>query len=222
MINLSGVYLIENTVNRNRYIGSSVNLMHRKYVHFRELGLGIHRNSHLQRAFEKYGGMAFTFAVLLLCEPFELLRYEQALIDHLQPEYNLYVTAGSPLGMKQSEETKKKMREAHLGRMYKPMSDEGKRNLSDAHKGKKPSEENNRKRLEAVRGHPKSEETKQKIRLANTGHHHSDETRKKLHDHHLGKKPTNLEQLAAYRRGRPLTEEHKKHISEALKRRNAP
>ncbi len=35
-----------------------------------------------------------------------------------------------------SEETKKKLRSAHLGKKYKPMSNEGKRNMSLAHIGK--------------------------------------------------------------------------------------
>jgi group I intron endonuclease len=218
MRNYSGIYMIENIVDRKRYIGSSVNLMHRKVTHFKTLSMGIHRNSHLQRAFAKYGGSSFSFHVLMLCEPSELLHYEQALLDRLHPEYNIYEVAGSPLGMKFSDETKKKMSETRKGKTKGPMSEEGRRNIGEAHKGQKPSEENKRKRLEAIIGQPRSEETRQKIREANTGRHPSEETRRKMSESHKGKKTSeaNKRALVAARKGIPLTEEHKLHISQAL------
>ena len=52
---ITGIYMIKNTINNKKYIGSSVNIAHRKCTHFRELCSGIHSNEHLQSAFNKYG-----------------------------------------------------------------------------------------------------------------------------------------------------------------------
>jgi hypothetical protein len=62
----------------------------------------------------------------------------------------------------------------------KIVSDETKRKLSEAHKGKTPSDET-RKKLSGVKmGHIHSEETKRKIKEGNTGKKLSEETKRKL------------------------------------------
>ena len=64
----------------------------------------------------------------------------------------------NPLGMlgkHHSNETKERMSKKHLGRKYKPMSEEGKKNISIATKGKKLSEETKRK-MSISRTGPKS------------------------------------------------------------------
>ena len=106
----SGVYAIENILNGKQYIGSTSNLRKRRLDHFGTLRQGKHDNEHLQRAFNLYGEDAFVFRHLLVCELFELLRYEQGLIDAITPEYNMCQVAGSSLGRKTSDETKEKLR----------------------------------------------------------------------------------------------------------------
>ncbi len=81
----SGIYRITCIPTSKFYIGSAVNLYHRRVCHFNDLQHGTHRNSRLQRAWNKYGPDAFTFEVLeLILIPF-LLEREQYWFDKLQP-----------------------------------------------------------------------------------------------------------------------------------------
>lgn len=107
----SGIYQIVNRANGKRYIGSSANLKNRRLTHFGYLRLGIHHNTHLQASYNKYDRDAFEFHVLLYCEPFELLRYEQFFIDCYKPEYNKNIIASSSLGVKRSIATREKIRQ---------------------------------------------------------------------------------------------------------------
>lgn len=50
-----GIYKIVCLKNNKSYIGSFSNLRVRKNAHFRLLRNGEHYNSHIQRAFDKYG-----------------------------------------------------------------------------------------------------------------------------------------------------------------------
>ena len=70
-------------------------------------------------------------------------------------------------GMHRSNETRKKISKAHKGRTF---SEEHRRKLSEAKKGKHRSEETCRKISETMKGIPSW----------NKGIHHSDETRKKI------------------------------------------
>ena len=66
-------------------------------------------------------------------------------------------------GIKRSEEFKRKVSEANKGRK---LSEEHKRKLSEAHKGRSQSEESNRKRSEMMKGRKVSEEHKRSISVA--------------------------------------------------------
>jgi len=112
----SGVYCIENTLNKKQYIGSSKNVYKRRNRHFSELKNGKHKNSKLQNSYNKHGKEAFIF--YLLEEVFNeklLIEAEQRLINQFKPEYNINLIANSSLGIKRSEETKEKVRQANLG-----------------------------------------------------------------------------------------------------------
>lgn len=112
-----GIYQITNTVTGYIYIGQSTDINKRFRVHRNKLEKGIHSNPFLRKTYKKHGGDKFLFSVILYCEVFELTRYEQGLIDALQPEYNTdrkCITL--PKGRKCSEESKKKMSDAHLGK----------------------------------------------------------------------------------------------------------
>ena len=93
-------------------------------------------------------------------------------------------------GLIHSEETKIKMSEARKGEKNhnygKTHSEEHKRNISEAQKGRTHSEETRRKLSDAHKGKTLSDETKRKLSEVNKGenHHmygktHSEETRKK-------------------------------------------
>src|SRR5216684_1737979 len=60
----SGIYKITCTANKKIYIGSAVNLYHRKGQHFSDLRQNKHHNPIMQNAWNKYGEQAFIFEVL--------------------------------------------------------------------------------------------------------------------------------------------------------------
>ena len=100
-------------------------------------------------------------------------------------------------GKPMSEESKKKLSEAHKGKSVwnkgKKLSEETKKKLSETHKGKKLSEEARKKMSEAHKGKHHSEETKKKLSEANKGKPSwnkgkkmSKETRNKMGEVHKG------------------------------------
>ena len=93
------------------------------------------------------------------------------------------------LGLKHSEESKKKMSESlrNSGRVYCPLSEEQKIKISISRKGIKHSEETKRKMSEAGKGRIFSEEHKRK--------------------------------LSEWQKGKTLSEEHKRKLSESQRRR---
>lgn len=101
----SGIYKILNKVTGDFYIGSACKLERRKYEHFNLLTKNKHYNKFLQRSYNKYKD--FEFIILFNCEKEELLKTEQSYLDLLKPVYNLTPVAGSMLGFKFSEKTKK-------------------------------------------------------------------------------------------------------------------
>jgi len=129
----SGIYCIENSKNKKRYIGQTTDLRRRKLRHFLDLEKNSHYNKHLQGAYNKYGKTAFEFNILIYCEPFELTKYEQFFVNFYTPEilYNERLECvDSSFGIKRSKETKRKMSESHVGFLGKNHSKEAKRKIS--------------------------------------------------------------------------------------------
>lgn len=115
IVNISGIYLIVNIINNKIYVGSSYKINARWSGHKHELRLNKHHSILLQRAWNKYGEENFKFVVLEYVDKKELIEREQYWLDKLKCYdkrigYNHYLKAGSPLGIKQSEETKAKRR----------------------------------------------------------------------------------------------------------------
>ena len=108
---------------------------------------------------------------------------------------------------KPSEETKRKISEAHKGISHST-SEETKKKLSEIMKGK-----NN-----WIKGSKLSEETKRKISEAHKGisHSTSEETKRKISEARKGK-PSPMKGKESFRKGKTLSEEHKRRISEGLK-----
>lgn len=100
----TGVYSITNVVNGKKYIGSSVSFIRRWRLHKTQLRTGSHHSRYLQSAWDKYGEESFIFSKISLCPVTDLIVTEQARIDELRPEYNVCGVAGSPLGVKRTEE----------------------------------------------------------------------------------------------------------------------
>lgn len=115
---MKGIYQIKNNKTGDRYIGSSVNIRRRWNAHKSELRMGYHHSPYLQNAWNKYGKGNFAFRMILECEAFELQRHEQWLLDNWNPEYNTEQVVGKPqIGRCTTEETREKIRQAHLGKV---------------------------------------------------------------------------------------------------------
>lgn len=187
----SGIYRIDGPSGKF-YVGSAQSISRRWIEHKRDLRKGDHANPKLQCAWNCHGESAFRISVLeVVADLSKLLEREQHWLDALDAVgagYNVMVTAGSRYGMKASEETKKRMSDAHKGRKHGPMSEEQKAYYSQLYKGRKLSEETRRKMGEARRGKPRPESVKEALRKANTGRKLSDETKRKIAEARSGSK----------------------------------
>jgi hypothetical protein len=94
---VAGVYEIM-APNGHRYVGSSVCLARRWATHRRLLSAEKHHAPGLQRAWRRFGGESFTFAVLELVADVDHLGVrEQFYITRLRPQYNVRKMAIRPL-----------------------------------------------------------------------------------------------------------------------------
>jgi len=114
----SGIYKITNKQNGKIYIGSSLNIYQRFYMHRSNLDRGKHHSTHLQRAWDKYGKENFIFEIIEeVPDKSMLLEREQYYMDtaksyERESGYNINPTATSRLGAKHTEEAKRKMSES--------------------------------------------------------------------------------------------------------------
>lgn len=199
------LYLYTNKINYKCYIGVTSNLIKRQQAHKQAKS-----NTYFHNAINKYGYDNFYFDILdvTLQTNKELFEKEMYWIgyfkDHGIELYNItgggdcgpvnYGKDNGFYGRKHSEESKKKMSEAHIG--HKP-STETRKKLSESHKGKVLSEEHKAKLSEAKKGKKHSEEHCKKNGEAkkgnkyNIGRKHSDETKKKMSKAGKGKVPHN-------------------------------
>jgi hypothetical protein len=145
-----------------------------------------HPNAHLQSAWNKYGEECFVLTPLMLCEIYELERYEQAYLDIYKPEYNVAVDVKASMrGVKFSKESIEKLRLSHLGHVPSEETRE-KLSLFQSTRVRPPCSEETKEKIRQKllgrthTGCPRSEETKEKLRLAKLGTRHSEETRAKM------------------------------------------
>jgi hypothetical protein len=109
----TGVYKI--TIQNHVYIGSAaISFRKRWRQHQLDFIRDIHHSRFAQNAFNKYGIAAFE--IMELCPRELCIEREQWWIDTLKPDLNIQKIADSALGVKRTEETKRKCREAHLGK----------------------------------------------------------------------------------------------------------
>lgn len=124
ILNSAGIYVIRNTLNGKRYVGSAKSFKVRFRTHRKYLRAGRHHSNKLQRAWTKYGEAAFLFEIIEIVEDQTQLRErEQHWIDTLDPVrlgYNMTPTAGSLLGFTLTKEAKDKISLAHKGKPKTP------------------------------------------------------------------------------------------------------
>lgn len=98
----SGVYIIKNTVTEKLYVGSTNNFSVRWKRHICDLNKQTHTGIKLQRAWNKYGSLAFEFCVIEYVDNLaSLMEREQHWLNTLKSVelgYNTLPTAGSNRG----------------------------------------------------------------------------------------------------------------------------
>lgn len=182
----SSIYKIRNKINGKLYIGSAVKISLRWARHRCDLNLNRHQNRLLQRAWNKYGVDAFIFEIIEVVEPAKLIEREQFWLDWLKPIYNLTPTAGNSLGVKHTEETRKRMSLAK-----QQMTEKTKKKISEINKGRKHTDEHKAKISKGNIGRIVSQETKDKIGAAHKGRKNTTEQieAKKIRQRKLDKWP---------------------------------
>lgn len=153
---MKGIYCIENNVNGKKYIGQSTNIENRWKLHRYHLERGTHENSHLQRAWDKYGGSAFRFFVVEELEEGlsdSEMRWIALFNTHGNGGYNLTDGGEGKCGARLTDEQRKHLSTINMGKRnpnygLKRTAEQRKR-LSDALKGKKkkPLTEEHRKKI---------------------------------------------------------------------------
>jgi len=110
---LTGIYKIE--INEHIYIGSASKGFEKRWkLHLKDLlGPNSHHSYKMQKYFDECQNI--NFSIIELCEPEKCIEREQYYIDTLKPDMNISPTAGSSLGIKRTDETKEKCRQAKLG-----------------------------------------------------------------------------------------------------------
>lgn len=120
-------------------MGSSSFVQSRWRLHKSHLIKNIHSNKHLQNSFNRCGKESFQFILIEECSIDILIEREQYWIDFLnttdrQKGYNNRLYAENNIGIKRSEETRKKISEAKKGKCF--LSDEHYKKLADINRGK--------------------------------------------------------------------------------------
>lgn len=166
------IYRILCTANGRAYIGSSVEAKRRFYLHRLDLEAGRHHSPRLQAAWNKYGADAFVFEVVEHVEDalFLVGREQNWLWNNESTLLNCSMVAGSPLGVKRTEEQKQRMK-ASKQAFY--ATEEGKAHLANMHaknRGRVMTDEERERRSQSARGkiagRPKSEAHKAALKAA--------------------------------------------------------
>jgi group I intron endonuclease len=198
-----GIYRWRQLSTGKKYIGSTKNLRTRKIQHVTTLNNNSHANCHLLNAWNKYGKDDFVFEILeVIGDESELRKKEQWYLDTMIEygvDFNIRLDANHEgEGSRFSEETRRRMSEAHKGLKRKPFSEDHRENLGKAKRGRPISEEHKKHISDAQKGvkkKPFSEEQKRRRPKPPgfAGMKHSDETKAKMSVWQKGKKKNRAE-----------------------------
>jgi group I intron endonuclease len=167
-----GVYFIKNLITEKVYVGSSIDIFTRWSRHRYELVNNKHHSAKLQNSFNKHGENAFVYCLAQSAENRAMAtKIEQEWIIKLNAidnGYNVNPIANNigmmpkteehkkkiglaHIGRKLSEESKDKIRKAHIGKANKPFTEETIKKMSASKLGKKPMTDDGKKRLSEYR-----------------------------------------------------------------------
>lgn len=203
----SYIYSITNKLNGQMYIGKTINPKKRFNDHCK------YKSSLIGKAIRKHGRDNFVYQVLYDCPTEEqAYRVEVFYIRLLKTQtpfgYNL--DSGGMGGKQPCEETKRKISQSLIGNKYTfgyKHTEETRKKMSEARKGKHLTEEHKRKLSESKKGENNP----------SYGKHPTEETRKKMSEARMGNK--NCVGRIPWNKGKKRSEETKQKISKALKGR---
>lgn len=238
------IYKSTNNASGKSYVGQTNDVDRRQEEHIADAMHG--SDCHFHRAIRKYGKESFTWTLIEECEDHLSNEREAFWIDHFGTFVDGYnMTTGGDSSFERtviSVDTRRKMSESHMGERNHnfgvPKSEETKRKMSEAQKGRKLTEEQRRKNREARLGRKHSSETRVKMSEARRGHIVTEETKRKISEGNKGKKMSqaSCEKMSAVKKGktpplavreavsralkgRPRSDETKRKISEGHRRR---
>lgn len=128
------IYQIRRIATEQCYVGHTVKQVELRWAaHLVLLSAGKHHSRYLQCAWDKYGMAHFNFELIEQCDDADKLLREQYYIDNLDSCFNTAKVAGSRLGVLFTEEQKLRLSAQRMGHST---TDEAKRKIGEAHKGK--------------------------------------------------------------------------------------
>lgn len=174
------VYIHTNLKNGKKYVGVTSKTPAKRWGH---TGTGYKSNKHFWNAIKFYGWNNFSHLVLYknldLNQASELEKLFIALYKTNNPDFGYNHTNGGEKQQKFSEETRRKMSIAGKGKI---ITEEWRKHLSEAGKGH-----------HRGKGKSLSEERKAKLRIASTGKKHSKESIEKMRYNSGSNKPTTVD-----------------------------
>jgi len=219
------IYKILNKINGKIYIGQTRSKPSRRWAsHKQKLRRGIHSNSHLQSAWDKYTEDNFEFDIIESnVNTYEELNrleiYWIQFYDSTNREKGYNLEAGGSRNKIVSEETRLKMSKNANTELNKAR-------LRGLRKGVKLTNEHREALLKSITGKVPSKETRDKIAKSNTGKKHSEETKAKMSELKKGKtgrimSEETKKKISESNKGRIFSEQHKRNLIEAKRKRSA-
>jgi group I intron endonuclease len=207
------IYKISNKINGKSYIGQTVyDSPKKRWNTHKNIYKQEKHQEYLYRGMRKYGIENFEFTVICKCKKEELSDLECKYIKEFNTfgsGYNMTSGGEGRRDCKVSEETRKKISLAGIGRVP---SEETRKKLSLANMGHKCTDETREKLRKASTGVVKKPSTIEKLKVAVSQRVIKDSTREKLRNNMLGK-PKSPEHIANVKKAkRVLSEEDVKYI----------
>ncbi len=220
------IYKATNRLNGKVYIGQTINnLKDRKADHINKANNHPDRNNHFCNALRKYGVDSFNWEVICICPNIDSLnereQYYISYYNAIKDGYNL--TTGG-LNYIVSDESRKKMSKASLGRK---VSTKTREKMREASLGRTFSKETREKLRQSNLGKIRTPETRKNISLANLGRKHTPESIEKMsgkNNHNYGKKHSEKtrERISKAKLGHSVSRETREKLSKANSGKNNP